>query len=140
MVDPLPSQVTLATSTPSQGTCFGSVTCKLGDLAVGATATITITATPFVPDVTFTNTAQVSSSFGLDSANNTASASTQVRPVLDVTPDLGKPGFVAFAVGRNFPPNAGVILRWNRGISGRREFLTTRKAASGRRCSSSRTT
>ena len=125
VIDPLPSQVTLATSTPSQGTCFGSVTCKLGDLAVGATATITITATPFAPDVTFTNTAQVSSSFDLNSANNTASASTQVRlPVLDVTPDIGKLGFVPFAVGRNFPPNAGVILRWNRGVGGRREVLT----------------
>ena len=35
VIDPLPSQVTLATPTPSQGTCFGSITCAVGNLAVG---------------------------------------------------------------------------------------------------------
>ena len=70
---------------------------------MNASATITITATPFVPDVTITNTAQVSSSFDLNSANNTASASTRVRqPVLDITPGVGRLGFVPFASGKNF--------------------------------------
>jgi uncharacterized repeat protein (TIGR01451 family) len=124
VIDSLPPQVTLATPTPSQGTCFGNVTCAIGNLAVGATVTITITATPFVPDVTITNTAQVSSSFDLNSANNTASASTRVRePVLDITPDIGPLGFVPFAVGKNFPPNATVVLRWNRGV-GRKVVIT----------------
>jgi uncharacterized repeat protein (TIGR01451 family) len=117
VVDSMPSQVTLATPTPSQGTCFGNVTCDIGNLAVGATATVTITATPFVPDVTITNTAQVQSSFDLNSANNSASASTRVnQPVLDITPDVGRVGSVPFAVGTKFPPNATVILRWNRGL------------------------
>jgi uncharacterized repeat protein (TIGR01451 family) len=117
VIDSLPSQVTLATPTPSQGTCFGSVTCAIGNLAVNATATIRITATPFVPDVTITNTARVTSSFDLNSANNTASVSTRVRqPVLDITPDIGPLGFVPFATGKNFPPNSTVILHWNRGV------------------------
>jgi Domain of unknown function DUF11 len=124
VTDPLPSQVTDAASAQTQGSCSGNVTCAIGNLAVGATATITITATPAVPDVTITNTAKVSSSFDLNPANNSASASTRVRqPVLDITPKIGKLGFVPFAIGKSFPPNGTVILRWNRGV-GRKAVVT----------------
>src|SRR6476469_6155942 len=40
--DPLPAGETLVTATPSQGTCAGTVTCDLGSISNGASATITI--------------------------------------------------------------------------------------------------
>ena len=45
VVDALPVELTLVRVTASQGTCSGGVTCLLGDLAVNATATMTIVAT-----------------------------------------------------------------------------------------------
>ncbi|MFN3334030.1 MAG: DUF11 domain-containing protein, partial [Caldilinea sp.] len=46
VVDTLPFSFTLVSATPSQGTCSGAhpLTCALGELAVGATATITVVA------------------------------------------------------------------------------------------------
>ena len=129
--DTLPSQVTLPSSTPSQGTCFGNptVTCALGNLAPNATATVTIAVTPIVPDVTITNTAQVTSSFDLNAGNNSASVSTQVRqPRLKVTPTVVTPGQVPLAIGTNFPPNAPVQLHWSRGL-GKRGVVTNAQGA-----------
>jgi hypothetical protein len=64
--------------TTTQGSCTSSVTCTLGTLASGGTATITITVTPQVKK-TLTNTATVTGT-ELDptSSNNTATASTVV--------------------------------------------------------------
>jgi uncharacterized repeat protein (TIGR01451 family) len=45
MNDPLPAGETLVSATPSQGSCSGSVTCNLGSIANGASATVTIVAT-----------------------------------------------------------------------------------------------
>ena len=42
VVDALPSGVSLISATSTQGTCNSGVTCSLGDLAVGGTATITL--------------------------------------------------------------------------------------------------
>ncbi len=61
VVDPLPSAVTPGTLTPSQGTCTTAVqvvTCVLGDLASGATATVAIVGTR-ANDNAFSNTATV---------------------------------------------------------------------------------
>jgi uncharacterized repeat protein (TIGR01451 family) len=117
--DTLPDSVALPTATPSQGTCFGSptVTCVLGDLTANSVATVTIVVTPIVSSVSITNTATVSSAFDLNSSNNTASVTSRViDPRLDVTPDLGTLGFVPFAVGTDFPPNAPVQLHWRPGL------------------------
>lgn len=81
MTDTLPSSVTFGSASASQGSCSnsaGKVTCSLGSLAVGGSATVTITVTPNTVG-TVTNTATVSSSApDPNTANNSASATTQV--------------------------------------------------------------
>jgi len=60
MTDDLPAGVTLVTATPSQGSCSGTttVTCTLGNLLVGGSATIDIVVTKNDPG-SVTNTASV---------------------------------------------------------------------------------
>jgi uncharacterized repeat protein (TIGR01451 family) len=45
VTDPLPAGLTLVSATPSQGSCAGTVTCNLGSISTGGSATITIVAT-----------------------------------------------------------------------------------------------
>ncbi len=70
VTDPLPTDVSYVSATPSRGTCSqttGTVTCSLGTMASGATATITITVTAVIRD----------------SAKNTATVgATQPDPVI----------------------------------------------------------
>ncbi|MGB5623761.1 MAG: choice-of-anchor Q domain-containing protein [Gammaproteobacteria bacterium] len=63
LVDTLPGTVTFQTATPSQGSCSetgGVVTCDLGALINGATATVDITVTAPATPQTLSNTAVVS--------------------------------------------------------------------------------
>ena len=77
VTDSLPSQVAYISAVPSQGTCSqagGTVTCPLGTMASGATATITITVTA-VTRGSVTNTASVTANqpdpvVGNNSASN----------------------------------------------------------------------
>lgn len=82
VVDALPFSFTLASATSSQGTCSGAhpLTCALGELAVGVTATITVMA---AADASVTanavNTAQVvADNPDNNLANNAATAATRV--------------------------------------------------------------
>ena len=89
VVDTLPAGVSVVSRTASQGTLAdgaGSVTASLGNLAAGGTATVTI-----VVDLSpttqgpLTNTAVVSGTEQeTNQANNTASATTQVSPRIDL--------------------------------------------------------
>jgi uncharacterized repeat protein (TIGR01451 family) len=86
--DPLPSQVALVSATASQGSCSGAttVTCSLGTVANGGSATVTITVKA-VTAGTATNTASVTG--GLtdpNPANNSASASVTINPVTPPPP------------------------------------------------------
>jgi uncharacterized repeat protein (TIGR01451 family) len=89
--DPLPAALSFSSFTASQGACThsaGTVTCPLGTLVNGASATVTITATvgaAAVPSVT--NTASVTSAESdSNTANNSASATTTViGPTADVS-------------------------------------------------------
>ena len=88
--DPLPSNVSFVSATASQGSCSGSstVSCSLGTLANGASATVTIVAKASSAG-TATNTASVSTgSVDLVSGNNTASASTTIGSGVPVHPAL----------------------------------------------------
>ena len=82
VVDPLPAGASYLTSAPSQGSCkeaSGTLTCKLEALAVGASATITITARVTAAPGALTNTATVSGEeTDPEPANNKASATTTV--------------------------------------------------------------
>ena len=92
VIDNLPTGVAFVSATTSQGTCMqasGTVTCNLGNLASGATATVTIVVTPTTGG-TITNTANVAGNeTDPNLTNNSASASTTV--VLVVPIDI-KPG------------------------------------------------
>jgi uncharacterized repeat protein (TIGR01451 family) len=93
VVDDLPPQgdVDFISATPSQGSCgeqAHKVTCQLGTVASGATATITIQVTAKKPG-TVTNTASVTSAVAdPQTANNQATAQTTVQ----AAPKPPKPG------------------------------------------------
>ncbi len=81
LTDTLPAGVTFVSATSSQGSCThsgGIVTCTLGTLANGATASVTITVTPTTTGI-LTNAASVTSATPDPQAdNNNASTSTGV--------------------------------------------------------------
>jgi len=85
VTDTLPAHVMFGSATTSQGTCITSktkgattVTCNLGTVANGASATVTLVVKPIHPD-TITNTATVTSSVtDRDLTNNTAQQVTTV--------------------------------------------------------------
>jgi uncharacterized repeat protein (TIGR01451 family) len=86
ITDPLPSGVTFVSATPSSGTCSGTttVTCNVGAVFAGDSATVTLTVKAAAPG-TATNTASVSSSEpDSNPANNSASASVTINPAADL--------------------------------------------------------
>ena len=89
VTDLLPSGSQFVSASPSQGSCTtppvgstGTMVCSLGDLANGATATITVTVDPTVKKETLTDTATVSSDSSTTdpvSTNDSATATIQVK-------------------------------------------------------------
>ena len=80
VTDTLPAGMVFSAANPSQGTCTGgpTVTCTLGDMASGATATVEIKATATAAG-TVTNTARVETGVpDPNAANDTAQATTNV--------------------------------------------------------------
>jgi uncharacterized repeat protein (TIGR01451 family) len=78
VTDAIPSNVIFRSATASQGSCTGTttVTCNLGTMTAGSTATITIVVTPIAPG-TLSNAATVSPTDGTP-ADNSSTASTTV--------------------------------------------------------------
>ena len=78
--DSLPASETLVSATPSQGTCSGNVTCSLGNIPNGGSATITIVAKVSAAcGSTLTNTATVKGDQpDPDPSNNSSSTSAFV--------------------------------------------------------------
>lgn len=74
--DSVPPSITGATATPSQGSCSGSFTCNLGDIASGSSATITIDGTVSTGDSSVSNTASVSSDNPDPDTSNNSSTTT----------------------------------------------------------------
>jgi uncharacterized repeat protein (TIGR01451 family) len=96
--DTLPAGVVFNSAIPSQGSCSGSgpVTCPLGVILVGETATVAIRMLAYSPG-TLVNAATVSTANDLNAANNVISTQTTATPVLDVwlamqPMDAGVPG------------------------------------------------
>jgi uncharacterized repeat protein (TIGR01451 family) len=88
--DPLPGAATLISTSTTKGTCTGTltVTCSLGSLSAGASATVTLTVRFTTADVHL-NTATIDSTSGdLVSGNNTAVGRTSV------TADTRQPGLI----------------------------------------------
>jgi len=89
LTDTLPANLTFVSANSTVGTCAqaaGVVTCNIGALANGASATVTIIVTTTgATAASITNTAAVTGAeFDSNAANNSASASTAVTPVADV--------------------------------------------------------
>src|SRR5204862_17198 len=83
---PLRSGVTVVSAAASQGSCSGTstVTCSLGTLATGASATVTIVVPPTATG-TLINTASVSGSpADPNPGNDRATVSTTVNPAADL--------------------------------------------------------
>jgi uncharacterized repeat protein (TIGR01451 family) len=82
VTDTLPAALTFSSASSSQGTCVngGALSCSVGTLAGGASATITVVVTPNQTG-TATNTATVSANESDPNlANNSASATTTILP------------------------------------------------------------
>jgi uncharacterized repeat protein (TIGR01451 family) len=92
VTDPLPSELTFDSASTTQGSCSesgGTVTCDLGDLAVDASATITINTTANAAG-TITNTATVSSDTSdPDLSNNSDPSTTTIAPAGGVETGAG---------------------------------------------------
>lgn len=121
VTDTLPAGVTYVSATPSRGSCSGTntVTCNLGAMASGASATITLVVKTTAANAALTNTATIASNLADPiPANNSATTTTVVNnPVPSIavlSPGSVAPGAAAFTLtvnGNNFVN--GSIVRWN---------------------------
>ncbi len=98
VTDPLPAGLTFVSASAGCVESSGTVTCSAGSLANGGTVTLTIVGTATAPG-TISNTVSVSSNAGDPvSSNDSASATTTVNPLADVSitksgsPDPVAPG------------------------------------------------
>ena len=80
LTDALPVGVTLISATPSQGTCAGAniVTCNLGSIANGASATAALVVSPTAAGTLSNSVSVTTTSIDPVSVNNSASISTSV--------------------------------------------------------------
>ena len=101
LTDPLPAGVTFVSATSSQGSCgqtAGTVTCNLGDLAVAASARVTIVGLAATTG-SKVNTATVTAvGADPDPGNNTASATVTVPVPPTITPPVVSGGTVGFSI------------------------------------------
>lgn len=91
VIDTLPASVDLISATPDQGSCGGlvgdTVTCNLGNLAVGAFTEVRILVTPTVPG-TILNVGQVmGDEHDPKSSNNISPQTTTVQQRVVIPPD-----------------------------------------------------
>jgi uncharacterized repeat protein (TIGR01451 family) len=84
MTDPLPATVTFVSATPSQGNCTGTatVTCSLGSLSNGASATVTIVVTPTQAGGISNTTTVTANEADPVTSNNSATELTTVNAVI----------------------------------------------------------
>jgi uncharacterized repeat protein (TIGR01451 family) len=84
VTDQLPASVNYVSASSGCNQGGGTVTCNLGNLASGATATVTVVVTPTTGG-TISNTASVTAhEFDPNTANNTAAQSTMVNAAADL--------------------------------------------------------
>lgn len=99
LVDTLPAGVTFVSAIASQGSCTeaaGVVTCALGDVAPGATATVTLAVTTTVETTVVNNASLTTGTLEFVTGNNAASTSTVVLTAPSIT---GAPQNVVECVG-----------------------------------------
>jgi uncharacterized repeat protein (TIGR01451 family) len=86
ITDPMPAGNTFVSASSTQGTCTGGATldCDIGNMAAGATVTITLVTTPSTPGTVTNTVTVVGNKPETNTANNTASASVVVES--NITP------------------------------------------------------
>ena len=107
VVDALPPNVTFLSATPSQGSCghaAGVVTCALGTVGAGASATVTIDVQPAQPGVIVNDVTVDSDTPDPDTSDNADSEETSVNPAPG-----GGPGPQAIGVPVMGVPGLGVL-------------------------------
>ena len=80
LTNTLPVGLSWVSTATTQGTCSGTVTCNLGSLANGASATVTITAKAVTVGAKINTAAVSSTQIDPNPANNTTSATITVLP------------------------------------------------------------
>jgi uncharacterized repeat protein (TIGR01451 family) len=122
ITDNLPASTTFVSATPSQGTCIGTntVTCALGSINHGASASITVVVMPTAASISLGNTAGVSSTVSSDpdhtndSATTTTTVENPVPAISSLSPSsafVGGGNFTLTVNGSNFVSNSQV--QWN---------------------------
>jgi len=141
MSDPVPTGMTFVSAVPSAGTCNSTVTCSLGSLSNGASATITITlhipaATP--AGALFQNSASVSAETPDDNdENNTAIWGTQVPPILaDVAISKDGPANatansdISYTISvSNFGPDPATNVSWTDNLPAPLTFVSLQQSS-----------
>jgi uncharacterized repeat protein (TIGR01451 family) len=112
--DPLPSGTTLVSAVPSQGgPCTGTTTvsCPLGTITNGTSATVTIAVTTPSAATTLTNTpSETDGTADPVSTNNSATAITVVQPLVCATPGRdGAGGTLTGILNAYYPPAAATV-------------------------------
>jgi uncharacterized repeat protein (TIGR01451 family) len=106
--DPLPSEVTFASASSTQGTCTSgsTVVCTIGSLSVGSVATITIN----VVAATFSSTTYATNTATL----NTTTSNPNPNTSSSVTSTIEAPTAVQLsAFDAELAPQGGVLIRWH---------------------------
>ena len=119
VTDPLPGGVFFVSAAASQGGCSGTatVTCFLGNLANGASATVTIIVIPAAPGALSITASVTGSPSDPDPTNNAASSTTTVLPIPDTRADLALTQTDAFDPGAVAEPLAYTLTVTNHGPS-----------------------
>jgi uncharacterized repeat protein (TIGR01451 family) len=125
VTDPLPAGVSYVSSVASAGTAShsaGTVTWTVGDLGVGQSATLTLTATAGSVG-SKTNTAAVTAAGEQNPANNTASATV----IVSAAPTVGGPSIIGGKFTFTVPTEPGVnyVVEYTSNLVGTWATLTT---------------
>jgi uncharacterized repeat protein (TIGR01451 family) len=134
LIHRIPAGPKVGTVTPSAGTCVVApvLRCELGDLAPGADpVTVVVKVLPAAAGSVVTSALATTSTTEPDLTDNEVRASTPVlQPRLEL-PKVGSPGFTQLVVGRDFPANTDVTLRWDEGVNPAAGSTTVRSDANG---------
>jgi len=103
VTDPLPASVTFVSAKPTQGTCTGTttITCALGNLANGGTATITLSVTPNAIATAVNTTTIAANETDPNTANNSSTSTVQILGTADLSVQVSAPqsGLAGVEVG-----------------------------------------
>lgn len=134
LIHRLPAGPQVGTVTPSAGTCVVApvLRCELGDLAPGAApVTVVVKVRPVATGSVVTSALATTSTTEPDLTDNEVRASTPIRQPRLELPKVGSPGFTALVVGRDFPADTDITLRWDEGLNPAAGSTTVRTDANG---------